>query len=120
AGSWMTLVVLLETTAVVVFVAQALLSLAMLRLDFEQRWYLVSDRSLRTREGLMELHERTLTFANIQNVSIMQGPLQRLLGIADIEIRTAGGGGGSSTDDRKKTHAGGDLHTAYLRGLGDP
>jgi hypothetical protein len=111
------LFLLLEGGAIVGFIVQALWSLALLRLDFEQRWYIVSDRSLRIREGLVRLHEKTMTFANIQHVTIRQGPLQRLLRIADLQVRTAGGGGGSSSeeDGPKKD----DLHVAYFRGVAD-
>ena len=38
--------------------------------------------------------ETTITFENIQNVTVQQGPLQRLFGIADVRVDTAGGGGG--------------------------
>jgi len=76
---------------VIVF-SQRLLALALLRLDFEKRWYLVTNRSLRVREGVMRVREMTITFANIQNISVSQGPLQRLLGIADLRVDTAGGG----------------------------
>jgi hypothetical protein len=34
------------------FVVQAIGSFLLLRLDWEQRWYLISDRSLRVREGI--------------------------------------------------------------------
>ena len=33
-----------------------------------------------------------MSFANIQQVEIRQGPLQRLLGLADVCVRSAGGG----------------------------
>ncbi len=82
----------IELAALAGVIVQATMSLLLTRLDFEQRWYVVSDRSLRTREGLVRMHEKTMTFANIQHVSIRQGPLQRMLGIADLQIRTAGGG----------------------------
>jgi uncharacterized membrane protein YdbT with pleckstrin-like domain len=112
----MTVLTLVETVAVLGFVIQALWTLALLRLDYEQRWYLVSDRSLRIREGIVRMHEKTMTFANIQNVSIQQGPLQRILGIADLEVRTAGGGGGGGKHQQGHTlHD--DLHVAYFRGV---
>lgn len=66
---------------------------ALLRLDYEQRWYLVTDRSLRIREGITTVREMTLSFANIQQTTLQQGPLQRVLGLADLVVTTAGGGG---------------------------
>jgi hypothetical protein len=112
------LIYLIEIAAIGIFLIQAAWSLALLRLDFEQRWYLVSDRSLRIREGLVRMDEKTMTFANIQQVTIEQGPLQRLLGIADLQVRTAGGGGsgGESTPDKGR-HRKDDLHVAYFHGV---
>ena len=106
---------LIEVGAVLGFVAQAIWSLALVRLDFEQHWYLVSDRSLRIRQGIVRLHEKTMTFANIQNVSIKQGPLERLLGIANVEVRTAGGGG--SGKDELNSAKKNEMHVAYFRGV---
>jgi uncharacterized membrane protein YdbT with pleckstrin-like domain len=92
----------------------AIASFLILRLDYEQRWYIVSDRSLRIREGLVRLHEKTMTFANVQQVGIRQNPIQRWLGIADVEVRTAGGGQKKEDHDRDDDH-----HVGVLRGVSD-
>ena len=105
----------LEAFAIATFVAQAAARLVLLRIDIDQRWYLVSDRSLRIREGIVNLKEKTMTFANIQNVRIEQGPLQRMLGIADVQVRTAGGGGKASNEEEHA--AGKDMHIGYFRGV---
>ena len=86
------------------------------RLDYELRWYMLSDRALRVREGIMTIREKTIALANIQNISVKQGPLQRLLGIADVEVKTAGGGG-SSDETNGKGKAGEPMHVAYFRGV---
>ena len=52
------------------------LTFALVRLDYELRWYIVTDRSLRIREGVTSLRESTMTFANIQHIAVRQGPLQ--------------------------------------------
>ena len=65
------------------------------RLDYEMRWYIVTDRSLRVRSGIWNVQELTMTFANIQDIRVSAGPLQRLLGLADVTVTSAGGGGGS-------------------------
>jgi uncharacterized membrane protein YdbT with pleckstrin-like domain len=93
-------------------VIQRLFAFAILRLDFDKRWYVVTDRSLRIREGVITIKEMTITFANIQNVSISQGPIQRALGIADLQVETAGGGG---PQEGKGLEA--NLHTGLLRGI---
>lgn len=104
----------MEALAVLTFIAQLPVTLAIVHLDFEMRWYILSDRSLRIREGIVSLKEKTMTFANIQNVEIRQNPLQRILGIADVSVRSAGGGGGTGDG---KPHAGEDLHEASFHGV---
>jgi uncharacterized membrane protein YdbT with pleckstrin-like domain len=91
----------------------ALFHLAVIRLDYEKRWYIITDRSLRVREGVLGIREMTVTFANIQNISIEQGPVQRLLSIADLRVDTAGGGGSNTAHHQHGTN----LHTAWFRGI---
>ncbi len=96
----------------------AAISFALLRLDRDQRTYLLTDASLRVREGLWTVREITLGFVNVQQISVSQGPIERLFGIASIEVRTAGGGGAQQ-------HAAAGVagavsgHQAVLRGLDD-
>jgi uncharacterized membrane protein YdbT with pleckstrin-like domain len=94
-------------------VLRAVFALAVLRLDYEKRWYVVTDRSLRVREGVLTVREMTVTFANIQNVAVMQGPIQRALGLADLQVETAGGG--SANANQKQL--GPNLHVAWFRGI---
>jgi uncharacterized membrane protein YdbT with pleckstrin-like domain len=94
-------------------VAARLFSLAVLRIDYEKRWYVVTDRSLRVREGVVIVREMTITFANVQNLSISQGPIQRALRIADLVVETAGGGAMT----HRKEQPGLNLHTACFRGV---
>lgn len=93
--------------------AHTLFSLAVLRLDYEKRWYVVTDRSLRVREGVVIVREMTVTFANIQNVAVMQGPIQRALGLADLQVETAGGGSAHAN----QRQVGQNLHVAWFRGI---
>jgi uncharacterized membrane protein YdbT with pleckstrin-like domain len=80
------------------------------------RWYIVTDRSLRIREGILRVREMTLTFANVQNITVRQGPLQRILGLADVVVRTAGGGGSSETHGGGGT-VGESMHVGKLRAV---
>jgi uncharacterized membrane protein YdbT with pleckstrin-like domain len=89
-----------------------LFALAILRLDFEKRWYVITDRSLRIREGVVSVSEMTVNFANVQNLSVSQGPIQRALGIADLQVETAGGGGGARNEQAARN-----MHTAIFRGI---
>ena len=43
------------------------------RLNYELRWYIVTDRSLRIRAGLWSVVETTMTFANLQDLRITAG-----------------------------------------------
>jgi membrane protein YdbS with pleckstrin-like domain len=109
----------LEIAALAFFLIQMPFSLASSRLNYEMRWYIVTDRSLRIREGIFGVREMTLTFANVQNISIRQGPLQRLLGIADVVVRTAGGGssGAHSHGGEGGAGIGASMHTGTLRAV---
>jgi uncharacterized membrane protein YdbT with pleckstrin-like domain len=87
----------------------------LVRLDYELRWYMLSDRAIRIREGIATIREKTIALANVQNIAIRQGPLQRFLGIADVEVKTAGGGGHSSEMESKSGSE--PMHVAYFRGV---
>ena len=83
------------------------------RLNYDMRWYVITDRSLLIREGIWVVREITLTFANAQNVRITQGPLQRLFRFSNVEVDTAGGGSGGGGHHGEGTRP----HRAVLRGL---
>lgn len=106
----------LEFLAWALFLTQLLFGWAVLRLDYELRWYMLSDRAIRIREGIATVREKTMALANVQNIAVRQGPLQRLLGIADVEVKTAGGGSGGGGPHGKKG-IGEPMHVAYFRGV---
>ena len=107
------LIKLLEFAGIVAYVAQVPFTYALARLDWEMRWYMVTDRSLRIRAGLATVQETTMSFANVQQVVVSQGPLQRLLGIADVRVQSAGGGG-----DQREGHGETEsLHTGIFHGV---
>lgn len=107
---------LAEVVGVAGFVLQLPFTAFLVGLDYRNRWYLVTDRSLRIREGVLRVREQTMSFANVQNLAIQQGPLQRLFGIADLRVRTAGGGGRSEGHEGTEHK---DLHLGFLRGVDD-
>lgn len=82
----------LEFFAIAGFLLSLPFTYALAKLEFEQHWYIVTDRSLRIRTGVLSLSESTMSFANLQQVEVKQGPFQRLLGLADVRVRSAGGG----------------------------
>lgn len=77
-----------------IYLLQIPITYAVRRLDFEMRWYMVTDRSLRLRHGVWNVSESTMSFANVQQVTVIQGPVQRLLGLANVKVQSAGGGSG--------------------------
>ena len=97
-----------------VYLGQAAVTYAILRLDYEQRWYIVTDRSLRIRSGLWSVQEMTMSFANLQQVALSQGPLQRFLGISDVRVQSAGGGGGGTHGQKGQDAS---LHTGVFHGV---
>ena len=105
-----------EIFAAIAIVVEVLFGWMIVRLDYELRWYMLSDRAIRIREGITTVREKTIALANIQNISVKQGPLQRALGIADVEVRTAGGGGAASGEGHTKS-VGEPMHVAYFRGV---
>jgi len=113
-SQWQALILVVEGIGLVMAIGGAIFGLALVRLDFEKRWYVVTDRSLRVRDGIVQVREATVTFANIQNISISQGPIQRLLGIADLRVDTAGGGGAAAAHGKHGTP---NLHTVWFRGV---
>jgi membrane protein YdbS with pleckstrin-like domain len=104
---------IISMIGVPVLLLELLISYAAVRLDYEKRWYLVTNRSLRIREGVVRVSEITISFANIQNVSISQGPVQRMLGISDLRVDTAGGGGAIAVAAQSDAV----MHTAFFRGV---
>jgi membrane protein YdbS with pleckstrin-like domain len=66
------------------------LALVTTRVDFELRHYLVGDRSLRVAQGAWKREEVTLSYANVQNLEVNQGPLERIFGFKSLTISTAG------------------------------
>jgi membrane protein YdbS with pleckstrin-like domain len=88
-----TLLWVAKGVSLAVYCVQLPVTYLVLRLDYEQRWYLVTDRSLRLRSGVWSVRELTMSFANLQQITVSQGPLERLLGLADVCVQSAGGGG---------------------------
>ncbi len=111
---WYKFLGLLELIGIGTFLIQLVVTFLLVSLDYHYRWYVITDRSLRIREGIWKVQERTMTFSNLQNLSIRQGPLQRFFKISDLEARTAGGGSkaGEEWQDGKEN-----LHVGYLRGI---
>lgn len=104
----------LKILGIVIYIAQLPITYALRRLDYEMRWYMVTDRSLRLRHGVWKITESTMSFANIQQVVVSQGPVQRLLGLADVKVKSAGGG---DTTQQPGQPEGADMHTGLFHSV---
>ena len=96
------------------YLAQVPVTYLAVRLEYEQRWYIVTDRSLRIREGLWRVQELTMSFANLQQVSVRQGPIERLFRLANVEVQSAGGGSGSAPHAEREEAS---LHQGVFHGV---
>lgn len=86
-----------------------------IHLRYDTTWYVLSERSIRIRRGIWTISETTITFENVQDVKIDQGPVQRYFGISDIVIQTAGGGGAASPHGGTRVSA----HVGRIEGIAD-
>ena len=105
----------IKIIGILAYFAQLPVTYLIARMDYELRWYMVTDRSLRIRYGVWKISESTMSFANIQQVIVSQGPLQRLLGLADVKVQSAGGGSGS--DEHGRGGGGEDMHLGLFHSV---
>ena len=105
-----------ERWGIVIAIALALVELAIVafslvvtRVDWEMRHYLVGDRSLRVSLGAITRKEVTVSYANVQNLEVSQGPLERIFGFKTLRLSTAGAGGSQQPGEN--------LHVIELPGL---
>ena len=88
-----------------------------IHLRYDTTWYVFTDRSLRIRRGIWVIHETTITFENVQNVSISSGPLERFFGIANVIVDTAGGGThGKDSEGKHRANP----HQGVIEGIDNP
>lgn len=113
---------LLFPVYLVVAVVPDILAYIAIHLRYDTTWYVMSERSMRIRRGIWIIHETTITYENIQNVAVRQGPIERHFGIATLTVQTAGGGGGGGGG----AHAGhaaaggaGGAHVGIIEGITD-
>jgi membrane protein YdbS with pleckstrin-like domain len=90
--AWPLAGIVLALPALALAVLPDIVAYIAIHLRYDTTWYLVSNRSLRIRRGIWLLHETTITYENIQNIRVTQGPLQRFFGIGNVLVETAGGG----------------------------
>jgi len=85
-----------------------------IHLRYDTTWYVLSQRSLRIRSGIWTIGEATITFENIQNVTVESGPIERYFAIANVIVDTAGGSSGGGEHGKKGAS---NLHRGILAGV---
>ncbi|MCI0630924.1 MAG: PH domain-containing protein [Phycisphaerales bacterium] len=108
------LFLLLAPIALAIIVLPDIVAYIAIHLRYDTTWYVMTDRSLRIRRGIWTIHEVTITFENVQNVSLRQGPLQRHYRISTLMVQTAGGGGSARGPHGEKLSSG---HEGIIEGI---
>lgn len=103
--------ILITPLALAIIVLPDIVAYIVIHLRYDTTWYVLTDRSMRIRRGIWKICETTITFENIQNIRLSQGPLQRYFGFANVVVETAGGGGSQGE------HGGMSAHVGVLEGL---
>jgi membrane protein YdbS with pleckstrin-like domain len=107
---------LLAIPAFVIAVVPDIIAYIAIHLRYDTTWYVLGSRSLRMRRGIWVIRETTITYENVQNIKVTQGPVQRYFGIASVLVETAGGGGGG----HQQGHGGaGNMHCGLIEGVAD-
>jgi len=61
-------------------------------LSWRATTYAVTGNSFRLRQGVFQKSERTIPLEHVQSVDTVQGVIQRVFGVVEVRIETAGGG----------------------------
>ena len=109
-----TLALWLAPVAFAVAVFPDIVAYVAIHLRYDTTWYVFTSRSLRIRRGIWLIHETTITFENIQNISVNSGPLERYFGIANVSVDTAGGG---QPHKEKSGHETANYHQGLIEGI---
>lgn len=91
SGQWQTAII-----AAVGFFAIGIVGVILYWTRFEYR---VGQREIRIDSGILSRRHRSIPFDRIQDVDITQGPVARLLGLAEVKFETGGGGAGPNSEE---------------------
>jgi membrane protein YdbS with pleckstrin-like domain len=108
---------ILVIPALAITIVPEIIAYVAIYLRYDTTWYVMTSRSLRIRRGIWTIHETTITFENVQNLAVHQGPLERFFGIGNVLVQTAGGGG-QTTHEGQAASLGG--HRGLIEGVADP
>lgn len=117
AATWPVAGVVLLVPYLVIAIVPDILAYIAIHLRYDTTWYVLSSRAMRIRRGIWSIHETTITYENIQNVDIAQGPIERCYGISTLVVHTAGGGVSASSEHGHSTSG---AHIGKLEGIANP
>lgn len=83
----------MEPLVALFFVAYEILILLIASLVHGHFWFTIDENGFNTEYGIIHKRSVSLTFKQIQNVNILRSLLDRMLGIAKLEVETAGSSG---------------------------
>lgn len=92
------------------------LSYTLNKVSFLMYEYRFDDLGLHIRRGMGTIQENTISYRNIQNVSIQRNPVDLLLGLSKVIVETAGGGGGEAAAAAAAAGGGGAAAMAMMMG----
>jgi hypothetical protein len=106
----------LAPLALAVMLLPDIVAYVAIHLRYDTTWYVLTHKSLRIRRGIWVIQESTITFENIQNISVEFGPLERWFGIANVIVDTAGGGPEKTSHGKPKEN----FHRGISEGIDHP
>jgi membrane protein YdbS with pleckstrin-like domain len=123
-GGWLAIFIvhrliglILLAPALAVAILPDIVAYVAIHLRYDSTWYVMTPRSLRIRRGIWTIRETTITFENVQNVIVSQGPLERWFGISNVLVETAGGGGAPASGGHAQHAQRMAAHRGYLEGI---
>lgn len=107
---------ILALPALVLAVLPDIVAYIAIHLQYDTTWYVMTGRSLRIRRGIWVIHETTITFENVQDLKIHQGPVERFFGISNLLVETAGGGAPAGAENQPAAMT---AHRGLIQGVSD-
>jgi membrane protein YdbS with pleckstrin-like domain len=107
---------ILALPALALAVVPDIIAYIAIHLQYDTTWYVMTPRSLRIRRGIWVIHETTITFENVQDLKIHQGPVERFFGISNVLVETAGGGAPVGAENQPAAMS---AHRGLIQGVAD-
>jgi putative membrane protein len=82
----------LGTTLVLLGVAGSAIAVAVGYLRWRAEYYEISNGAIRHRHGIVSPDETVVPLPRVHSIDTNQGPIQRLFGVDELHVQTAGGG----------------------------